>query len=385
MRRVFLIFSIPITWFLFFLLSSPNSQIVPEVLKETNEEKRFELVFPREEDDCMNRCDFETEKKFNTIKDGTKEQHTLQQIIKEHEIITSAFEKKEKNTATSKVPPVTTKLSQWQEQQVRRKNDLRKACRKIYNNSHRRMFMINARRKKHLFRHLVVDDNHEVLYCYIPKIACSNWKRIMMILSGKTSARDPKDKRIGNPHEPGAFYRLDSYSQVTIAKRLKSYTKFLFVRHPFERLVSAYRNKFESYANSSNKFKLDYGPQIIEGFKMGNPIPFKKFVEYVLKASKDNKPLNEHWATYNDLCHPCFLRYNYIGYYESLVEDAENILDVIGAPEDMHFPSQNTAHTAEIVEKYFSYLSNEQIKGLFDLYNNDFVLFGYNKTIKPFS
>uniref|UniRef100_A0A8C4ZY07 Carbohydrate sulfotransferase n=1 Tax=Gadus morhua TaxID=8049 RepID=A0A8C4ZY07_GADMO len=111
-------------------------------------------------------------------------------------------------------------------------------------------------------KHLVVDEDHQLLYCYVPKVACTNWKRVMMVLTGR--GNDPMEIPSNEAHLSANLKTLNQYSIADINHRLKHYLKFLFVREPFERLVSAYRNKFTLKYNSS--FHKRFGTRIVRRY-----------------------------------------------------------------------------------------------------------------------
>lgn len=176
-----------------------------------------------------------------------------------------------------------------------------------------------------------------------------------------------------------------------LSHKLRTYTKFLFVRHPIERLVSAYRNKLVINSTSASVFKKKYGVAIMKKYrrtdstahqnasKSGHGVTFAEFVSYLTDTQQEsNEVLNEHWAPYVDLCHPCALNYNIIGKYETLEEDSEYILRRIGSPPDLHFPPLVTSRTETLVADHLASLPDDLSRSLYNMYRPDFKLFQYD-------
>ncbi|XP_063926954.1 carbohydrate sulfotransferase 11-like [Zophobas morio] len=227
--------------------------------------------------------------------------------------------------------------------------------------------------------HVLVDHKHKMLYCYVPKVACTNWKRLLMVLTGTSSSSNLVDIPGSLAHADNSTLRLSQLDPPAVRHCLEHYTAFVMVRHPFERLLSAYRNKFEN--TYSQYFQLRYGRTIIRKYRhnatdsdldTGTNVTFREFVWYVLEDGS----ANEHWAPVFDLCHPCSLNYSFIGRYETLVEDAAALLDMIGAP-PIAFPFTRSSNTSHKLRTYFQQLSMDDIRGLYKKYEYDFRLFGY--------
>ncbi|GAB6033496.1 hypothetical protein CHUAL_013377 [Chamberlinius hualienensis] len=236
--------------------------------------------------------------------------------------------------------------------------------------------------------HVIVDDKYRLLYCYVPKVACTNWKRVLLILKSKATNQlsNPLDIPANDSHRQHIFRTLDNYTHDEIQYRLSHYYKFMFVRHPFERLLSAFRNKFQQ--NYSVYFHQRFGRLIIqrhrlnaseESLNRGNDVMFNEFVDYILdKRTLEDGLLNEHWRSMDSLCHPCFIHYDAIGKYEDLGIDAEYVLEKAGVKNLVRFPKINrTVDTFSLIDDYFKNLTKSQILRLHHMYSLDFKMFGY--------
>lgn len=238
------------------------------------------------------------------------------------------------------------------------------------------------------FSNILVDEKHKLLYCYVPKVACTNWKRVLMVISGKWGGSDPMEIPADQAHAMGIFPRLSNYTLEEIENKIINYDKLIVVRHPLERLLSAFRNKLEAkHEKSSKYFQERFGRKIIKKYRAnatkesitkGDDVTFREFVDFITDI-KRNGSHNEHWKPFSNLCHPCIVNYNLVSKYESLVEDATEILERIGA-ESITFPARSSKNqpTSEKLNEYYSTLSFKQLRKLANFYKTDLKLFDYS-------
>jgi chondroitin 4-sulfotransferase 11 len=205
-----------------------------------------------------------------------------------------------------------------------------------------------------------------------------------MILQQKTNVTDVANIPASLAHSQGMFMKLVNYSSSDVRNILKTYTKFIFVRHPFERLLSAYRNKLEQHYESSKYFQRRYGRYIVKQYRpnasqealiKGDDVSFKEFSSFL---TDKNAVFNEHWKPINDLCQPCLIKYDIIGKYETLQQDAEFVLRHIGQSQ-IQFPKlPKPSSTMSRLQEYFGTLPRDMMQQLQNIYALDFDLFGYD-------
>ncbi|XP_072937088.1 carbohydrate sulfotransferase 11 [Epargyreus clarus] len=237
--------------------------------------------------------------------------------------------------------------------------------------------------------HILVNEEHKLLYCYVPKVACTNWKRILMILAGKWNDTDVLEIPASLAHSPGMFRNLSTVSKEDRDHMLENYHKMIIVRNPFERILSAFRNKLEGDAPSAKYFQDRVGKRIIRAFRqnpsnesleLGHDVTFREFALFLTNKSEQLADVvnNEHWQPITNLCHPCLIKYTLVGKYETLLDDSLLALNTINASH-IQFPRlAHTSGTAEKLQKYFSQLELPLIRRLYKLYKYDYRVFNYD-------
>uniref|UniRef100_A0A674JCF3 Carbohydrate sulfotransferase n=1 Tax=Terrapene triunguis TaxID=2587831 RepID=A0A674JCF3_9SAUR len=268
-------------------------------------------------------------------------------------------------------------LARWT--QVYRKDTLNSTC--LMNNlSHSQ-----SKLKHDVATQIFVEHNHKFIYCEVPKVGCSNWKKIILLLTLNLSRKANEVQQDLIHHTP-LIKRLSSYPSDYQEKLLTSYTKVMFTRDPLERLVSAYRDKL---LHSEPYYSITVANEIKAMCRKNKnsteKVTFQEFVNFIL--TKNQEHLDVHWKPMFLLCDPCNIHYDIMGKFDTLEQDSEHVLRNIGAPEDLHYPNFKT-HSSEkrtsddITLEYLRKLSSEQIEKIKKLYQMDFALFNYPYDLK---
>ncbi|XP_078372646.1 carbohydrate sulfotransferase 11-like isoform X2 [Oculina patagonica] len=222
------------------------------------------------------------------------------------------------------------------------------------------------------FSRFIVIEKLKLVFCFIPKVSCTTWKRVLY------SAENPGEQVDSNIHSNRLFSWLNEYSIVERKEILGSYYKAMFVREPFARLASAYRDKVGKVWFK----KFVFPNKSAQELKNESRASFSTFIKNVLLTNattvrKRGYIEDQHWRSYEQIC-PCEVNYDFIGHFENLAEEAPQLLKITGVDDYVNFPEYRSSKSTPYMLDYYSQLTTEEIIQLGQLFELDFKLFGYD-------
>ncbi|KAL9863861.1 carbohydrate sulfotransferase 8-like [Geothlypis trichas] len=200
---------------------------------------------------------------------------------------------------------------------------------------------------------LRVNTKLDLLYCQVPSAGVEEWHQLLEKLEEENVTLPvPLPYRRLQAKET----RLSEFNQTERKAMLGSYTKVLFVRDPFHRLIATF----------------------LQG--MGISPSFSSFVQEVL----DSRKAHEAWKPLVSLCQPCLVQYDYVVMFGFLRQELGHLLHRAGLPAGRLLPELTDSQVQWtyrwLSEQMFSELSAQQKQQLSHFYRWDLAAFPFSSS-----
>jgi len=264
-----------------------------------------------------------------------------------------------------------------------------------------RQFSDRVNKSTKVWREMYYDDQMDFIWCLIGKVSCTSWKATLIMLTGKlTTFQLPEQLSREIIHAPKNSDKYVKRIEKIVPElfRYRRFTEsryftFMFVREPLERLVSAYRDKLltdAAYRYVNIAIVRQYRPQDYTASAKTYNVTFAEFVRFVLDQRATGQVLDRHWIPQYELCRVCQLRWDFIGHYETLREDADcvvsrlksRIMDVEHRQRvaNITFPADSGhAKSSDFLQRMYASVPAADVQALYKLYEVDYALFGFKQ------
>ena len=228
---------------------------------------------------------------------------------------------------------------------------------------------------------LLVNDEKRLAYCFIAKCGSSTMKRFLAFLSKGTRYKD----LTGSIHSANRLRKQFGLRTMTSSavQKLHDYRKFVVIRNPMDRFLSAFHDKL---LNDKTSFYRSLVDGKLRG-RYANATKLLKFTKAVLLGLRD-----DHWAPYARKCQFEKINYDDVIRIESFRHDIKPILEfahsnltVVSKVSNFHY-RRNSTKASDTIEqtvvkpKYmpeYHQIAVEDLVELKQIYMNDLRLFGY--------
>ena len=251
-------------------------------------------------------------------------------------------------STTSTTPRPPPSLAVLEEEQLRRLDTLRATCSKYSLGGDTRtntdlglldpevkdlqaFILAQNLPNRPMWQNLICSKEHQLAFCPVYKSASTFLlkKFLMLAPSGKYDKESVKhlegQANVLARKEYGYLPSWDMYPEFTTNGKT-----IIFVRHPFERILSAFRDKLEDPSVKGGKFNEyyynKYGRRMVMYYRKekitGPTFKYPRFSEFIdFLVDREIRYDDEHWAPFFKECTPCHVHYNFIGHFETLYWD----------------------------------------------------------------
>ena len=192
----------------------------------------------------------------------------------------------------------------------------------------------------------------------------------------------------GIPLTDGALWddeevpKLRDFMTPEIAEMLTSpvWFRFCFVRNPYHRLFSAYKDKIMQtnqepfYQRVQEEIREMYDYQVRDGQRIG-VVAFRDFVRYVQSGARSD---DGHWCIQRRRLMPDIIPYNFIGRFETFVSDFASVLDRLDATAEVRATASIFHGQTSKIPLAVAY-DRELANTVYEVYREDFETFGYDR------
>lgn len=184
-------------------------------------------------------------------------------------------------------------------------------------------------------------------------------------------------------------------TQADLLKKFHSgnYFSFTVVRHPLDRILSAFRDRILNGCTGQSKTHV---PRI---FRTVNDSPvdlnnltdakgciqtfpsFTQFLKYLIIKPDWH---DAHWRSYTKTCSPCILDYDAIIKLETADRDQDFVLKQSGLSAYTHLDYKHPTKggkSQDFRKEFYSQVSCDLLQQILNLYRADFDLFGYESAL----
>ncbi|CAL7943168.1 unnamed protein product [Xylocopa violacea] len=244
-------------------------------------------------------------------------------------------------------------------------------------------------------RHFLYNPKHKSMYCWIRKAASTSFTKLFADMKNRPPTR--------NYYKEIDILAPRTIKELQLVSNDTKIFKLLVVRHPFQRLVSSYRDRIEDNSKHtaqawihakkifrftrpkllhSNTTSGNFQQKVFTSDKRLKIVPtFKEFLEWLLQSSEED---DVHWAPYYTHCALCDVRYNYILKLDDYTYGQINyVFSKFNLDKNkVYFPNMQKTrggHTNfDVTCKYFANLTHDIVLKLYERYKIDFEMYNYN-------